>query len=79
MSKEEKTPLENQESRSCCSQNPYDALPPTLQPKNKTWKTRFLQVTCPDCGLDYWTDREIDHCNECQKISGIANPKDAAE
>jgi hypothetical protein len=57
-----------------CVKDPYAYLPPELQPKNRTWKSTFRQVTCPGCGLEYWTNCEGDVCTDCQK-KGIQIPK----
>jgi hypothetical protein len=50
-----------------CVKDPFADLPPELQPKNKSWKTGFRQVSCPSCGLKYWTNIEGDLCMDCQK------------
>lgn len=50
-----------------CVKNPYTDLPPELRPKNRDWKTGLRQVTCPGCGLDYWTNAVSDLCIDCQK------------
>jgi len=50
-----------------CGQDLYADLPSEMQPKNRTWKTGFRQVTCPNCSLEYWTNCEGDLCTACQK------------
>lgn len=66
----EKTPqVEDKENKklSCsCSGDPFASLPPDLQPKNKSWKANFRQVTCPSCGTEYWTNRDTDLCSDCR-------------
>ncbi len=49
-----------------CFSDPLTSLPPELFPKQKTWKSKFRKVTCPKCGLVYWTNRQTDLCNECE-------------
>ena len=66
--KEKPTPICN------CAQDLYVDLPPELQPEKKSWKSGFRHVTCPSCGLEYWTNREGDLCTNCQK-KGTRNPK----
>ncbi len=53
-----------------CMQDPFAALPPDLQPQKKSWKTGFRQVTCPGCGLEYWTNCEGDFCTDCTQKKG---------
>jgi hypothetical protein len=68
------TPPKDAPSQPCsCVQNPFADLPPDLQPKKKSWKTGFREVTCPGCGLEYWTNMEGDLCMDCQK-KGIRIP-----
>lgn len=50
-----------------CRNDPFASLPPELIPKQKTWKSKFRKVTCPGCGLIYWTNRNTDLCYECEK------------
>jgi len=48
-----------------CSSDPFASLPPALLPKQKSWKSGLRHVTCPGCGLVYWTNRESDYCSKC--------------
>lgn len=57
----------------CCGGDPFTDLPPELRPKNKTWKSSFREVTCPGCGLEYWTNTEGDLCMDCKK-KGVQIP-----
>ena len=57
-----------------CGKDPFDELPPELRPANRTWKSGLRNVTCPSCGLEYWTNREGDLCTKCRK-KGIRNPE----
>lgn len=63
-----------QPSNCNCVKDPYADLPPVLRPKNTTWKTGFCQVTCPGCGLEYWTNTESDLCMDCRK-KGVQIPQ----
>jgi hypothetical protein len=72
--KKSKTSSQNTASKGCdCVQDPFASLPPELRPKNRTWKDGLRQVTCPGCGLEYWTNMEIDLCIDCRK-KGITIP-----
>lgn len=52
----------------CCNPlDPFGSLPPELRPKQKSWKDDFRKVTCPDCGLVYWTQDSQDLCMDCKK------------
>ena len=58
---------EEEPTQTCNFLDPFATLPPDLQPMKKSWKTGFRQVTCPGCGLEYWTNCEGDICTDCQK------------
>ncbi|HHS96861.1 MAG TPA: hypothetical protein ENK08_03035, partial [Chloroflexi bacterium] len=49
-----------------CVTDPFLSLPPELRPPPKK-KSSLRKVTCPGCGLVYWTNRETDLCMECEK------------
>ena len=49
-----------------CMKDGFAALPPELRPRPKK-KSSLREVTCPECGLVYWTNRETDLCIECEK------------
>lgn len=55
-----------------CSGDPYADLPPDLRPKpeNPLRKAGLRQVTCPGCGMVYWSNREVDLCTDCEKKGG---------
>lgn len=57
-----------------CVQDPFAALPPELRPKSQQNMGGMRKVTCPVCGLAYWTNRTIDLCMDCEK-SGIRFPR----
>ena len=50
-----------------CGSDPFAGLPPEMRPRPKLNKGNLRQVTCPDCGLKYWTNRSADLCKDCQK------------
>ncbi len=52
-----------------CITDPFLSLPPELRPRPKK-KSSLRKVTCPGCGLVYWTNRETDLCMECEKKGG---------
>jgi hypothetical protein len=55
-------------ARQCgCTQDPFAGLPPESQPKPKPMAGDLRHVTCPDCGLLYWTNRATDLCMDCAK------------
>jgi len=49
-------------------------LPPELRPRERK-ESGLRQVTCPGCGLVYWTNRSIDLCMECEVVKGTSAPK----
>ena len=50
-----------------CVRDPFADLPPELRPRPKPRMGNLRQVTCPGCGLQYWTNRSTDLCMDCQK------------
>ena len=48
-------------------QDPFADLPPELWPKPVQKMNGLRKVTCPGCGLVYWTNRKGDLCIECEK------------
>lgn len=58
-----------------CLQDPFKALPPELSPHRKSVMDALRKVTCPGCGLDYWTNRKTDLCIDCEK-KGVRMPGD---
>jgi len=57
-----------------CVQDPFAGLPPELRPKPKPLGGGLRQVTCPGCGLQYWTNRPTDLCVACEK-KGVKQQK----
>jgi hypothetical protein len=48
-----------------CVKDAFAALPPGLRPRPKKQHS-LRQVTCPECGLDYWTNRSVNLCIKCE-------------
>ncbi len=73
MSEPHKENHENQEPKPgtsplcTCLQDPFMALPPELRPRQKSTMGNLRKVTCPGCGLTYWTNRKTDVCVNCEK------------
>ncbi len=57
-----------------CVQDPLADLPPELRPKPIQKMSDLRKVTCPGCGLVYWTNHKTDLCVECEK-KGIELPR----
>lgn len=55
-----------------CMGDGFADLPPELRPRVQK-KSSLRQVTCPGCGLVYWTNRPTDFCMECEQ-KGLASP-----
>ena len=49
-----------------CVRDGFATLPPELRPRSSK-KSSLRKVTCPGCGLVYWTNRDSDLCMECEK------------
>ena len=49
-----------------CITDPFADLPVELRPAAAPRKDGLRKVTCPDCGLEYWTNRPTDRCMECE-------------
>jgi ribosomal protein S27E len=56
-----------------CVQDPYADLPPELRPRPAQKTSSLRKVTCPGCGLVYWTNRKTELCVDCEK-KGIKIP-----
>jgi predicted ATP-grasp superfamily ATP-dependent carboligase len=57
-----------------CVQDPYADLPTKLRPRPVEKLDDLRKVTCPGCGLVYWTNRKPDLCIECEK-KGVHVPE----
>lgn len=55
-----------QPAQCTCVKDAFAALPPELVPRPQK-KSHLRKVTCPGCGLAYWTNRDSDLCIECEK------------
>ncbi len=60
---------EDRPAQCACVTDPFLSLPPELRPRPRK-KSILRKVTCPGCGLVYWTNRETDLCMECEKKGG---------
>jgi len=49
-----------------CIQDPLEALPPELRPKNPA-PSGLREAICPACGLHYLTNRATDVCIRCEQ------------
>jgi hypothetical protein len=70
----EHKPSDEKPSVCACVQDPFAALPPELQPKSKPTMGGLRKVTCPGCGLAYWTNRATDLCVDCEKKGVRCSP-----
>ena len=64
--KEQDVPSNEDEPTCTCVPNPFASLPPELRPKPAAKKNGLRQVTCPDCGKKYLTNRPTDLCFDCE-------------
>lgn len=54
---------------SCQGGDSFAEVPPELRPKSRK-RSDLRKVTCPGCGLVYWTNRDTDICFDCEKKRG---------
>lgn len=57
-----------------CVQDPFASLPPELKPKPLKKIFGLRQVTCPNCGFVFWTNRKSDLCVDCER-KGVKLPE----
>ena len=57
-----------------CVKDPLSDLPPDLRPRAKNTMGDLRKVTCPGCGLVYWTNRKTDLCVDCEN-KGVRLPE----
>ena len=50
-----------------CVADAFADLPPELRPQQAPRMGGLRKVSCPGCGLAYWTNRETDVCMDCEK------------
>jgi hypothetical protein len=58
---------EDKPGQCACFRDPFAAIPPEFRPRQRSWMDGLRKVTCPGCGLQYWTNRDSDDCSDCQK------------
>lgn len=58
-----------------CNRDPFAGLAPEMRPQCQDAMSGLRKVTCPGCGLDYWTNRSIDICIDCEKKQPALAPK----
>ena len=51
---------------SCQTGDLFADLPPELRPR-PVKRDGLRKVTCPSCGLVYWTNRSTDVCMQCEE------------
>ena len=56
---------EDRPAQCTCMKDGFVSLPPELRPRADK-KSGLRKVTCPACGLVYWTNRATDLCMECE-------------
>jgi hypothetical protein len=74
MTKTDEKPEETRPVDCVCVRDPFVGLPPELRPRPKPRLGNLRQVTCPGCGLQYWTNRSTELCTDCQK-KGVKIPR----
>ena len=78
----QKEPKEKSSPQCTCVQDPFADLPPELRPRPvqkigglpARAQVQVRKLTCPGCGLVYWTNRATDLCVECEK-KGVRIPE----
>jgi hypothetical protein len=60
-----------------CIRDPFTDLPPELRPRHRDTLGGLRKVTCPGCGIMYWTNRKTDLCVDCEK-KGVRLPEESA-
>ena len=74
MTKTDEQPDETRPADCACVRVLFADLPPEMRPQTKPRMGNLRQVTCPGCGLQYWTNRSIDLCTDCEK-KGVKIPE----
>jgi hypothetical protein len=69
---------EEQASGCACNPDPFADLPPELRPAAGPRMGGLRQVTCPGCGLEYWTNRAGDLCIDCERSGRKAGEASSA-
>ncbi len=68
-----KTPEPGEPLLCTCVKDLFSDLPPELRPHQRSWNDGFRKVTCPGCGLQYWTNRKTNLCVDCEE-KGVRQP-----
>ncbi len=58
-----------------CNRDPFAGLPPEMRPQRQEAMSGLRKVTCPGCGLTFWTNRTTDVCIDCEKKQPAIAPK----
>ena len=61
-----------------CNRDPFADLPPELRPSSNPMRG-LRKTTCPVCGLAYWTNRDVDVCNACEKKPARPAPRNQTQ
>jgi hypothetical protein len=62
----EKPPKGDGKGQCSCTADPFVSLPAELRPKSTMAKAGLRYVTCPNCGMKFWTNRLTDLCIKCE-------------
>jgi uncharacterized protein with PIN domain len=73
-SKGSETPEPDKQSYCPVCHDPFSDLPPELRPHPENNMGDLRRITCPGCGLVYWTNRKTNLCTECEK-KGVRLPE----
>jgi len=52
-------------SSCACVSDPFACLPNEMRPRPQPKKGELRKVHCPECGQEYWTNRDTDVCIPC--------------
>ena len=61
-----------------CVTDPFSGLPPELRQRPRNSMGGLRKVTCPGCGLVFWTNRNTDLCIDCEK-KGVRQSESEAD
>lgn len=59
-----------------CMAGAFADLPPELRLQRAPRQGGLRKVTCPGCGLAYWTNRPTDLCMDCEKKRRTGGPSE---
>ncbi len=66
MTKPDETDKEAPAAMCSCMQDPFAGVPPEMILRPAPKKNLLRHVTCPGCGMLYWTNRDTDLCIDCE-------------